>query len=421
MLPMNKFAIILKHTYLSQLKSKSFIIMTVISLLIIVGLTNIQNIVNMFAGEDQVKQIAVIDETNEIVQLLQQNLAHMDEELKIIDYDGTLEEGREQVQSGEYFALLMIRMDEEKLPAATYYALDLSNSQIPNQLEQGLRQIKTGMITEQEGIEQEIISKMFSPVPIEKIALKENAKTEEELNQARGLVYFMIFLIYFAVLIYGNMIANQVAIEKSSRVMEIIVSSVSPITQMFAKIAGIALLGLTQFGLILATGYFSLLANQSEMVGGVFEYFGFSEVPIGTLIYGVVFFILGYLLYAMLAAMLGSLVSRIEDAQQIVTPMVLLVVAAFMIAVFGLNDPDSRLVVATSFIPFFAPIIMFVRVGMLDIPLWEVSLSIGLLVATIFFFAWIGAKVYKGGVLMYGRSTSLKDLKKALQLSKKDA
>ncbi|WP_132371444.1 ABC transporter permease [Melghiribacillus thermohalophilus] len=417
---MNKFFIILKHTYFSQLKSKSFIIMTVISLIFIVGLANIQNIVELFTGDDRTEQLAVIDETGEIAAPLINTMESLDEDLELKLFEGSLDEGKELVQSGDYLALITIETDEEMLPKASYYALDLSNNRITNQLEQALSQIKTGIITEQEGLDQEVINKMFTPVPIERIALKENAKTEEELNQARGLVYFMIFLIYFAVIMYGSMIANQVAIEKSSRVMEIIVSSVSPITQMFAKITGVALLGLTQFGLIIITGYLSLKMNQSEMVGGFFEYFGFGDIPVATIIYGVVFFILGYLLYAMLAAMLGSLVTRIEDAQQVITPMIMLIVAAFMIAVFGLNEPDSSFVVATSFIPFFTPIIMFVRVGMLDIPLWEVALSIGLLMATIFFFAWIGARVYKGGVLMYGRSTSLKDLKKALQMSKKD-
>ncbi|WP_338379139.1 ABC transporter permease, partial [Enterococcus faecium] len=137
------------------------------------------------------------------------------------------------------------------------------------------------------------------------------------------------------------------------------------------------------------------------------------------IIYGVIFFILGYFLYATLAAFLGSLVSRIEDVQQMITPMTLLVVAGFMIAMFGLGQPEVGFITATSFIPFFTPMIMFLRVGMLNIPFWVVGLSIGLLVATIILLAVFGARVYRGGVLMYGKSTSFKDIKTALQLTKK--
>jgi ABC-2 type transport system permease protein len=216
------------------------------------------------------------------------------------------------------------------------------------------------------------------------------------------------------------MIAMEVATEKSSRVMEILVSSVSPITQMFAKIIGIALLSLTQLAVILSVGYTSLKASVETNHNGIFSYLGFNDVPLTTFVYAFVFFILGYFLFATLAAFLGSLVSRIEDVQQMITPMTLVIVAAFLIAMFGLGDPETTIITVTSFIPFFAPMIMFLRVGMLNVPVWEVSVSIGILVVTITALAIFGARVYKGGVLMYGQSTSFKDIKKALQLTKKE-
>ncbi|MBB6454658.1 ABC-2 type transport system permease protein [Salirhabdus euzebyi] len=418
---MNKFGTILRYTYFSHLKSKSFIIMTAITLLLILGLTNFNNILNIFGAGDEGEgdKIAVLDESNTIFAPLQQSFTAFDEDTELVQHTGSEEEAKAAVKEGEFEAFVHVALDEENIPTATLYAMEVSNSGLVNQIQQALSQVKIGLIAQQANLDQETMQEMFLPVDVNSVALQESAKTEEELSQARGLVYFMLFLIYFAVLVYGNMIASEVAIEKSSRVMEIIISSVSPITQMFAKIIGIALLGLTQFSLIILIGYTSLKMNQSELVGGMFEYFGLSEVPISTFVYAIVFFILGYLLYAMLAAMLGSLVSRIEDVQQTITPMVLLVVAAFMIAMFGLNDPDSTFVTITSFIPFFTPIIMFMRVGMLDVPLWEVGISIGILMLTIYIFASISARVYKGGVLMYGRTSSLKDIKKAIQLTKK--
>jgi ABC-2 type transport system permease protein len=230
----------------------------------------------------------------------------------------------------------------------------------------------------------------------------------------------MLFFLYFSVIMYGQMISTEVATEKSSRVMEILVSSVSPVSQMFAKIFGIALLGLTQFAILILAGYLGIQQSKTLGDGSMLSFFGFDDINPGTIIYAVVFFILGYLLYATLAATLGSLVSRLEDAQQLLAPMIMLVVAGFLIAMFGLGIPDSTFITVSSYFPFFTPLIMFLRVGMLEIPIWEVALSIGILVGSILVLALIGARVYRGGVLMYGKSTSLKDLKTALQLSKKE-
>jgi ABC-2 type transport system permease protein len=187
---------------------------------------------------------------------------------------------------------------------------------------------------------------------------------------------------------------------------------------MFAKILGIGLLSLTQLAAFLIVGYYSFTKNMESLKDGFFGVYGFGDIPNETIVYAVVFFILGYFLYATLAAFLGSLVSRIEDVQQMITPMTLLVVAGFMIAMFGLGKPDASFITATSYIPFFTPMIMFLRVGMLTIPAWEALLGIAILVATIIVLAIFGARVYRGGVLMYGKSNSYKDIKKALQLTK---
>ena len=129
-------------------------------------------------------------------------------------------------------------------------------------------------------------------------------------------------------------------------------------------------------------------------------------------------FFLGISCMQHLAAFLGSLVSRIEDVNQMITPMTMLVIAGFMIAMFGLNQPDTTFMTISSYIPFFTPMLMFMRVGMLQLPVWEPILGIAILIASIVVLAIFGARVYKGGVLMYGKSNSFKDIKKALQLTK---
>ncbi|MDR4887215.1 ABC transporter permease [Fredinandcohnia sp. QZ13] len=416
---MSKFWIILLHTYVSKLKTKSFIITTLITALIIFGLANIQTIIEKF-DKDETSHVAVLTESNELYQAYEQTLTPMASDIIIEKMDGTEAEAKERVVAEEITGYLLLTETPDGLPQGIYKAPSITDSEITGQLEQALQQLKVTIATTKAGLSAEQINELYAPVQFEKQALEENAKSEEELNQARGLVYVLLFVIYFAVIMYANMIAMEVATEKSSRVMEILISSVSPIKQMFGKILGIALLSLTQFAVILAVGYGSLKQSMGGMDGGFFEVFGFGDLPISPFVYAGVFFILGYFLFATLAAFLGSLVSRIEDVQQMITPMTLLIVAAFMIAMFGLTKPESSVITITSFIPFFAPMIMFLRVGMLTLPAWEIALSIGILVLTITLLAIFGARVYRGGVLMYGKSSSYKDIKKALQLTKND-
>jgi ABC-2 type transport system permease protein len=415
---MNNFWIIFFHTYWSKLKTKSFIITTIVTVLLIIGLTNMQQIIEKFSGDDDKVKIAVIDESGNLFAPLKQQLDTAGSGLQLEEFSGSAEEGEAKVKDGDYAGLLTLSANAEQLPAAEYKSLSLADTSVSGELEGALQQVKTGIAATKINLSETELASLYEPVQFQRDALEENAKTEEELTQARGLVYVLLFIIYFAVIMYSSMIAMEVATEKSSRVMEILISSVSPIKQMFAKILGIALLSLTQLSVLLGVGYFFVKQNLSSMQGGFFEFFGFGDIPAATIIYAVVFFILGYLLYATLAAFLGSLVSRIEDVQQMIMPMTMLVVAGFMIAIIGLSQPEKAFVTICSYIPFFTPMLMFMRVGMLTLPVWEPIAGIGILVVSILLLSIFGARVYKGGVLMYGKSNSFKDIKKALQLSK---
>lgn len=345
-----------------------------------------------------------------------------------MDTDGDLDvklskqsedEVTKQVKDESLDGMLIIKRDEKGTISGTYKALTISDESTYQTLQQALTQTKTAVGTAELGVSQETISSLYAPVTVGQKALKEGAKSEEELGQTVGLVYIMLFVIYFSVIMYASMIAMEVATEKSSRVMEILISSMPPIQQMFAKLLGIGLVGITQLAIIIGAGSLSLKLNQkSETASSVGGFLNLTDVSATTVIYAVIFFLLGYFLYATLAAFLGSVVSRIEDVQQTITPMTLLVVAGFMIAMFGLNAPDAGFITVTSFIPFFTPMIMFLRVGMLDIPFWQAAVGIGITLLTIVILAVIGARIYKGGVLIYGNSSAFKAIKQALRLAK---
>lgn len=417
---MRKFGVVLGHTYWTRLKSKAFIISTVVMILFITLFANIDVIIKLFVGEDETKTVAVIDEADVFYAQLETMLKESKEEISLKKYEDDVETGKEQVMNEAVDGLLVITTDQAGLPEATYYENDATESMVQVTLQQLLQQIKVLLATEQAGIDAATLQEIQAPLAFEKIALDETAKTEDEIFAAQGIVYVMLFVLYMAVIIYGQMIATDVATEKSSRVMEILISSAPPVTHMFAKIIGIALLGLTQILVLFFYTVQLLRLKTDDFTKTFIADFGFTSVNATIYLYALVFFILGYLLYATIAAMLGSLVSRVEDVQQLIMPMIFLIMIAFFIAMFGLGAPDAKFITITSYIPFFTPMIMFLRIGMLEIPIWEIALSIAILIATIILFSLIGARIYRGGVLMYGPSRSLKDIRNAFLLTKKE-
>ncbi|WP_018665472.1 ABC transporter permease [Heyndrickxia acidiproducens] len=415
---MNKFGILLGHSYISKLKSKSFLITTAILLIGVLVMGNMNRIIDLFSGGSQKDKIVVIDQTHNLYQPFKQQLKMMNSDIRLYQAEGSEAEIKKSVMNEKYKGYLVISLDQAHMPQATYKATELTDTAITNQLKQALQAVKGNMAAAELKLSSEQLMLLNSPVSFKSVNLQRDVKSEEELAQARGLVYILLFAIYFAVIFYASAVGTEVATEKASRVMEILISSVSPVQQMFAKILGGALLGLTQMAVLLAAAYFSVKSNLKTLSGGFFDFFGFSDIEVSTIIYAVVFFLLGYLLYATLAALLGSLVSRIEDAQQMMMPMTFLVMIGFFLAMAGLGNPSATYVTVLSYVPFFTPMLMFLRVGMLDLPMWVGISGAAVLLVMIVLMAIIGARIYRGGVLLYGKSNSLRSIRKALQLSK---
>ncbi|MDZ5713084.1 ABC transporter permease [Jeotgalibacillus haloalkalitolerans] len=421
---MNRFGLILAKSFMNKVKSRSFIITTIIFTLVIIGATNFQSITSIFDGggngDEEQWQVVVYEEDTDIADNLSAQMGILNNSIDITRGEASLEELESQLENGDFDALLTVNMTEVGRIQADYLSASLTANSYSGDLQAALQTIQSNMAANRLSLSADELATLNMPVSFSQSAYVESAKSAEELDQARGLVYVLIFVIYMSVLIYSMMIATEVATEKSSRVMEILISSVPPIQQIFAKILGIGLVGLTQIFIWATVGIVSVNVSSDSLEGGVYSLFDFSSGSISTIIYGVVFFILGYFLYATLAAFLGSLVSRTEDLQQVLMPVNILIVGGALLAFYGLASPEAGFITVTSYIPFFTPLVMFTRVGMLNIPFWEPAIAILLTLLTILVLGWFGAKVYRGGVLMYGNSSSLKDIKQALKLSKKE-
>jgi ABC-2 type transport system permease protein len=213
------------------------------------------------------------------------------------------------------------------------------------------------------------------------------------------------------------LIATEITAEKSSRVMEILVTSVSPLKQMWGKILGTFVVAVVQLAVLIGALIINLTMPQNadslDKLG-----IHLDQIDPVLLVYAIFFFLAGFFLYSTLFAAVGSIVSRTEDLGQAVLPITLLTIAGFYIALFGLTHPDHILIQVCQYIPFFAPFLMFLRIGLSEPAWWEITLSLAILLASILGIGWLSAKIYRVGVLMYGKRPSFKEIFKAMKAYK---
>jgi ABC-2 type transport system permease protein len=225
------------------------------------------------------------------------------------------------------------------------------------------------------------------------------------------LATILVILVFITVMAYGMWIATSVAEEKSSRVMELMLSAATPIQMLAGKVIGVGAAGLTQYVLLLAAGLVGLAIQGPVgqiLFGATSASPAISGLSIGILLGFLVFFVLGFALYGFLYAAAGSLVSRQEDVQQVAMPMIALSMAGYFAATFAVSSIDSAWVAPLSFIPFFSPFVMLVRLTEGKASLGEVAVSVAILGLTIVVAMWIAARVYTVGVLMYGQRPSIR-------------
>ncbi|HCV52426.1 MAG TPA: ABC transporter permease, partial [Exiguobacterium sp.] len=378
-----KFLTLYRFNLLQKLRAKSFLISTVLMVLFLVGFGNIERILDWFSGDDP--KVALVSELSTD---LRPALKKAGVTSDITPKEYTVAEARKAVDRGTFDVVAIVQDSYDvTLVSAS------PESELQTQVATVVKQVRDQAVITDAKIDPNVLASLAKPVPVKQELTSTGGKSEDELFAASALVYVLLFLMYFTIAIYGGMIVTEIANEKSSRVMELLISAASPIQHMLAKILSIATVSLVQLSILVGVGYYS--AQSSSL----FDQLSLDSLSARTIIYLFVFFLLGYFLYATLLAALGSLVSRVEDAQQVTLPVILLIVAAFMISMFSLNAPTNQAVVVLSFVPFFTPMVMFLRVMLTDVSLWQVSISLILMLISISLALFVGTKFYRGGVL----------------------
>lgn len=431
---MNKIGLIIKREYLRRVSKKSFLLLTFLTPFLFAALVFVPLWLSTIKGDDA-KQVAIIDQTGKYANLFK----NTEEYIFVTDQNLSIEEYRKKPDK-EIFAFLNITDDLLQNPsAATLY----SEKQIPLGLKNTIDKTLSNYLKDEKlasyNIDnlKQIIEESKINFDVKTIKWDQDGgekNTSAEVASVLGMVLTLI--IYMFILMYGSMVMQGVMEEKTNRIVEVMISSVKPFDLMMGKIIGVGFVGLTQVFLwgilttVLVAGslfFFGVSSTPADVIAGPMAQ-GMPVAPaaanglsiqvheiVNSINFGligscfVIYFIGGYLLYSAIFAAIGSALEQQEDSQQFMTPIMLLMVFSLYAGIYSMNNPDGPLAFWCSMIPFTSPIVMMVRLPF-DIPFWQLGLSIALLFVTAIVIVGFSAKIYRVGILMYGKKPSIKEM-----------
>lgn len=447
---MNRTLLILKREYLSRVKKPAFVIMTILGPIIFAALAIAPALLAQIKDDDE-KRIAVIDDSFLFCRPDSMFLSNT-EQIKFFHTPGkSVGDAHDMISDTTYFAVLYIPAKvanggEVRLYSKKQPSLNVK-MYISNTMENQLKELKLAKKGKEKGISKadmdDIIRAVDTKVSVSTIKLDESgAEKRTSTEIATVLGYIAGFLIYMFVFMYGAQVMRGVIEEKTNRIVEVIVSSVRPFTLMMGKIIGVAFVGLTQFILwvlltfLLVTGAKAIffpdmegfrqtpqveqvmqqtgdqggefMDASSDEVSALFESFRNINFPliIGSFLF---YFIGGYLLYAAMFAAVGSAVDNETDTQQFMLPITVPLILALIVMVSSANNPEGPLAYWFSIIPFTSPVVMMMRIPF-GVPLIDMIISMSLLVICFIFMVWLAGKIYRTGILMYGKKVNYREI-----------
>ncbi len=409
---MNNLKIIIKREYLARVKKKSFIIMTFLTPILMAALFFLPVIMMNNQGQE-FKNIAVIDESKQFTDAFKSSPSVEFNYLK-----NKPDSLQTFFKNNSYYAIIVIPKNFR-----TDSVFIFSEKAISVEVKETIRHFINYNIELQnliaKNIDPKVLAEAKEQIPLQTLIWSKSGKLQQSISEVNmALGFISAFVIYMFIFIYGTQLMRGVMEETTGRVVEILVSSANPFEMMLGKIVGIASVALTQFGIWLLTigviflGAKGFITQQSNEINIIFS----ALQNINSVMWVILFFtyfIGGYLLYGSLFAMIGSAVDNETDTQQFTLPITIPLILAFIFAQSIITNPEGALAVWLSVIPFTSPLVMMVRIGF-GVPFWQIAISISLLIATFIATTYVASRIYRIGILSYGKKVSYKDLWKWL-------
>lgn len=429
---MRNLKLIIRREYLARVRNKAFVVMTFLSPVILVGMiVLIAYLVNLNADLQRI--VAVHDESEQFVADFRDS-----GDVKFINLSSIdLETAKEIVREKEYYGLLHIpQIKENTVPEIQFFAKEAPAFGFLSQIEQAISDKLTNRQLLARGIDVDLIeaSQARVEIGIQNFSGEKTSKMSTYVKMFFGGAAGYLLMMF--IIIYGNMVMRSVIEEKTNRIIEIIISSVKPIHLMLGKILGTSLAGITQFFIWVVLGgimlsVISLIAGldfatihgpQQQAMDQISDndlqqlVLDIARLPMLLLLVSfLVYFIGGYFLYSAIYAAIGAAVDNETDTQQFMLPVILPLMLGIYVGFFAvIENPHGIVSIVFSMIPLTSPIVMLMRIPF-GVPWWELALSIALLIATIAGVVWIAAKIYRVGILMYGKKPGYKEIYKWLK------
>lgn len=428
---MKKIFAVIKKEYKIIVKKKSFIIMTVLTPVLMAAMMFVP-VLLMKMGRTE-KKIAVADYAGGYYQALSAKPAAKQEKRKGgIDMDAMNErqelgssgritfqsvalDGRnasalvrayeQKVLKKEIDGLLLIPPDVKASRQVSYYSTSVSDFTTIKFIESTLRTAISKQLLLEKRIDPAVVDEATREISMETFKVKKEGTTKSDSGMDYMMSLFMIVILFMVLINYGQMIMRGVLEEKNSRISELLISSARPTQIFYGKLLGIGLAGMTQVALWILLGAI-LVSRFSGMVDAAILSFLTPEIAL----YFVIFFILGFFIYAIPYAFIGAAVNTDQEAQQFASVLSVIIIVPYLLGISAIQNPNSTLTLAASLFPLFTPILMFMRITTALPPLWQILTSIGLCILTIWGLAWLGAKIFRVGMLMYGKKPSLGEM-----------
>ena len=426
---MYKIWLILRSEFWRRVRSTTFIVATLLAPLLLIALMFAPALLGELDEESSEHTVAVVDHTGTLLDRLQDASGEASR-LTFVAANPPTDSLRAAVLAGEYdgFVVLPTSLLTDDNETVTYYSTESSLGG-PARLESRLEDAVRDAVLAAREVPDTIQALMEREVNVSPQVLSE----EGEAGSGIILTFIgfgMAFIIYFAVFIYGQFVMQGVIQEKSNRVVEVVVSSVRPFELLMGKVLGVGAMGLTQMivwvalagaGMTFAGTLLALFVTPADLgvptdasaqelmaAAGI----TMPSIPFSLVVWFLLFFVGGYLLYASLFAAVGSAVEQQQDAQNLMYPVFIPLVVPLMFVTFVVESPDSMLSLVLSLVPFFSPIIMPLRMTAAAVPVWQTLLAFGLLVGGFVFTIWVAARIYRIGIFMYGKTPSLTEVVK---------
>lgn len=422
---MTKIWFVIKREYLQIVRTKGFVIGTILGPVLMLAMLIIPILGSLATGGEQ-KTIGIVDLTGRLESPLVQKLDYKmkNGQLRYIirDYSGEAAQGnvdairerlRKEVLGKQLSGYIFIPADVVDGGAAEYLSQHVSDFEEIRRINEALNGVVVETRLEKQGLDPKLIAAYTKHVDLKTIKITEKGQ-EEDTGGTFAVAYLLVMILYVSMFVYGSIIMRGVIEEKNNRVVEVVLSSLKPFQLMAGKLVGIAAVGFTQY---VIWALFGLVASAygGNLVGSFIpaaKGFKMPQIPAYIFIYFVLFFVLGYFLYATIYAAVGSMVNSEKEAQQLLMPITMFLVLPILLLMYVLRNPNGSFAVIMSLIPFFAPTLMLMRICVLLPPFTQILASIGLLLAATAGMVWLTAKIYRVGILMYGKRPSFPEIAK---------